>query len=227
MPAVISVLSNAQGLPADTRHDLAALALAQGQRSCARPTACPRQPCRVPARDGELPPAIAMVSFAVRAVSRGFSTGSHRPGTPQAPCPRPPRRRMHRRGRRIDRTDRGCCVTTPPRFPRKGHRPQVFDDPAVDQLYAAVCRDGYRACRCLRQDRHTRARGWHGPARPHRPRSRRLHSNLASDPERVARRAELAERLLQPFKAFREAHLAVATREPRTAGLNHLSVMRR
>lgn len=64
IPAVISVLSNAQGLPSDTRHDLAALPL-QGQSYIEAdhmpPSTLPRL-----ARDGELPPAISMVTFVVK-----------------------------------------------------------------------------------------------------------------------------------------------------------------
>jgi len=71
IPAVISVLSNAQGLPADTKHDLAALAL-QGQSYIEAdkmpPATLPRT-----ARDGELPPAISMVSFIVKQLPSGLS----------------------------------------------------------------------------------------------------------------------------------------------------------
>jgi len=71
IPAVISVLSNAQGLPSDTKHDLAALAL-QGQSYIEAdkmpPATLPRT-----ARDGELPPAIAMVSFIVKQLPGGLS----------------------------------------------------------------------------------------------------------------------------------------------------------
>ena len=83
IPAVISVLSNAQGLPPDTKHDLAALAL-QGQ--------CYIEADRMPAatkpriaRDGELPPAISMVSFAVRQFPEGIEWLAPPRTLPQAP----------------------------------------------------------------------------------------------------------------------------------------------
>lgn len=66
IPAVISVLSNAHGLPADTMHDLAALPL-RGQSFIEADTMPPATRPRV-ALDGELPPAIAMVSFEVEAL---------------------------------------------------------------------------------------------------------------------------------------------------------------
>ncbi|MFZ9478478.1 MAG: hypothetical protein ACO29T_06195 [Steroidobacteraceae bacterium] len=64
VPAVITVLSNAQGLPADSKHDLAAIAL-QGQSFIEADHMPPSTRPRL-AREGELPPAISMVSFAVR-----------------------------------------------------------------------------------------------------------------------------------------------------------------
>jgi catechol 2,3-dioxygenase-like lactoylglutathione lyase family enzyme len=63
MPAVISVLSNAQGLPSDTQHDLAALAL-QGQ-SFIEADAMPAATLPRGGLPGELPPAIVMVTFGV------------------------------------------------------------------------------------------------------------------------------------------------------------------
>ena len=63
MPAVISVLSNAQGLHPDTQHDLAALAL-QGQSFIEADT-MPAATLPRGGLPGELPPAIAMVSFGV------------------------------------------------------------------------------------------------------------------------------------------------------------------
>ena len=66
IPAVISVLSNAQGLPSETNHDLAALAL-NGQSYIEADT-MPASTLPRRAIDGELPPAIAMVSFGVDAL---------------------------------------------------------------------------------------------------------------------------------------------------------------
>lgn len=63
MPAVISVLSNAQGLPSDTKHDLAALALT-GQSYIEADT-MPSTTLPRTAEPDELPPAIAMVSFGI------------------------------------------------------------------------------------------------------------------------------------------------------------------
>ena len=63
MPAVISVLSNAQGLPPETNHDLAALAL-KGQSFIEADT-MPAGTLPRGGLPGELPPAIAMVSFGV------------------------------------------------------------------------------------------------------------------------------------------------------------------
>lgn len=65
VPSVISVISRAHGLPDDARHDLAALTL-QGQSFIEAdrmpPGTLPRR-----ALEGELPPAISMVSFTVSA----------------------------------------------------------------------------------------------------------------------------------------------------------------
>lgn len=66
IPAVISVISNAHGLPAETKHDLAALALT-GQSYIEADTMPPGTLPRV-ADAGELPPAIAMVSFGIDAL---------------------------------------------------------------------------------------------------------------------------------------------------------------
>ena len=83
IPAVITVLSNAQGLPADTTHDLAAIAL-QGQ--------CYIEADRMPAatrprvaRDGELPPAISMVTFVVKQLPEGLEWLAPPRALPQAP----------------------------------------------------------------------------------------------------------------------------------------------
>ena len=66
MPAVISVVSNAQGLPADTLHDIAALALT-GQSFIEADTMPAATLPRTSVAD-ELPPAIAMVSFGIDAL---------------------------------------------------------------------------------------------------------------------------------------------------------------
>lgn len=66
IPVVISVLSNAQGLPSDTKHDLAAIPLA-GQ-SYIEADAMPAATLPRTSEGDELPPAIAMVSFIVDAL---------------------------------------------------------------------------------------------------------------------------------------------------------------
>ena len=63
MPSVISVLSRAHGLPVDSKHELAALAL-QGQSFIEADT-MPAATLPRGGLEGELPPAIAMVSFGV------------------------------------------------------------------------------------------------------------------------------------------------------------------
>jgi len=67
MPAVISVVSRAHGIPADTRHDLAALGLT-GQSYIEADTMPAATLPRTDVAPGELPPAIAMVSFGVDAL---------------------------------------------------------------------------------------------------------------------------------------------------------------
>jgi catechol 2,3-dioxygenase-like lactoylglutathione lyase family enzyme len=67
MPAVISVLSNAHGLPADTKHELAAIGLA-GQcfieADAMPPGSLPRS-----ATGPELPPAVSIVSFTINSLA--------------------------------------------------------------------------------------------------------------------------------------------------------------
>lgn len=63
IPGVITVISNAQGLPPETPHKLAALTLA-GQSFIEVDEMPPATRAR-PEQEGELPPAISMVSFVV------------------------------------------------------------------------------------------------------------------------------------------------------------------
>ncbi len=107
-------------------------------------------------------------------------------------------------------------MTTTPRFP-KGHRPQVFDDPAVDQLYAAyvamatelaVAFDRIAALEAVLQRTGASTRAEIDA----------VALELANDPERIARRSELAERLVRPFSAFREAHIEAGKRDPQQPG---------
>jgi catechol 2,3-dioxygenase-like lactoylglutathione lyase family enzyme len=83
MPAVISVVSSAHGLPADTRHDLAAIALS-GQSYIEADT-MPASTLPRTAAAGELPPAIAMVSFGVDALPDSLEYLAPPQALPHAP----------------------------------------------------------------------------------------------------------------------------------------------
>lgn len=94
----------------------------------------------------------------------------------------------------------------PPLFP-KGHRPQVFDDPAVDQLYAAyVALATELAVAFDRIDTLERAVIAGGELS--RERLEQLSLEAVQDPARLAQRNALAERLIRPFRMFREARIA-------------------
>jgi hypothetical protein len=96
----------------------------------------------------------------------------------------------------------------PPRR-AKGHRPQVFDDPAIDQLHAALLAVSTELAvaferidtleRLLEQRVGVERREIVG----YRP-----DEGAAAD--RAARRADLAERVLRPFRDYREDVLARA-----------------
>lgn len=96
-------------------------------------------------------------------------------------------------------------MSTPPRVP-KGHRPQVFDDPAVDQLYAAYVAMATELAvafdRIAALEKALERTGGIGPEE-----LERIALEQSQTPEQASRRVELAERLLRPFKAFRDAHL--------------------
>jgi hypothetical protein len=83
MPSVISVLSRAHGLPADSKHELAALAL-QGQSFIEADT-MPAATLPRGGLDGELPPAIAMVSFGVDRLPEGLEYLASPMSLPEAP----------------------------------------------------------------------------------------------------------------------------------------------
>jgi len=83
MPAVISVISNAHGLPPQTRHDLAAIALNGQSYIEADPMPVTTLP-RTSAGE-ELPPAIAMVSFGVDRLPDSLDYVSPPQVLPQAP----------------------------------------------------------------------------------------------------------------------------------------------
>jgi hypothetical protein len=84
MPVVISVLSAAHGMPLTTRHDLAALAL---REQCYIEADAMPQPTRPRGgAEGELPPAIGIVSFAVDALPLQLAQA----GAGPAALPNPP-----------------------------------------------------------------------------------------------------------------------------------------
>jgi hypothetical protein len=99
-------------------------------------------------------------------------------------------------------------IKDPPRR-AKGHRPQVFDDPAIDQLHAAflalstelaVAFERIDTLERLLEQRVGVARADIVGYRP--------DDGAAAD--RAARRADLAERLLRPFRDYRDDVLARA-----------------
>lgn len=94
----------------------------------------------------------------------------------------------------------------PPEYP-KGHRPQVFEDPAIDQLHAAyVTLATELAVAFERIDTLERLLMQHANV------DRQTLEAIALDEtrveERIARQTALAQRLLKPFRDFREQHIA-------------------
>jgi hypothetical protein len=83
IPSVISVISKAHELPDDARHDLAALTL-QGQ-SFIEADRMPTGTLPRLAMEGELPPAISMVSFTVSTWPTGLEWIAPPRALPQAP----------------------------------------------------------------------------------------------------------------------------------------------
>ncbi|MFM7395802.1 MAG: hypothetical protein ACKO42_01620 [Gammaproteobacteria bacterium] len=83
VPVVISVLSKAHGMPPDTGHDLAALPL-QGQ-SYIEVDRMPAATKPRDAREGELPPAISMVTFGVKQLPAGLEWIAPPRALPEAP----------------------------------------------------------------------------------------------------------------------------------------------
>ena len=80
---VISVISNAHGMPAGTKHDLAAIALS-GQSFIEADT-MPAATLPRSSKGDELPPAIAMVSFGVDRLPDSLTYLSPPQALPQAP----------------------------------------------------------------------------------------------------------------------------------------------
>jgi catechol 2,3-dioxygenase-like lactoylglutathione lyase family enzyme len=83
MPVVISVVSQAHGLPLDSRHDLAALAL-RGQSYIEADT-MPAGTLPRAAEGSELPPAISMISFGVERLPDALPWIAPPAVLPQAP----------------------------------------------------------------------------------------------------------------------------------------------
>ncbi len=83
IPAVISVISNAHGLPPDTKHELAAIALS-GQSYIEADTMPAATLPRTSVGD-ELPPAISMVSFGVDRLPDSLTYVADPQQLPQAP----------------------------------------------------------------------------------------------------------------------------------------------
>jgi hypothetical protein len=105
-----------------------------------------------------------------------------------------------------DRQSAEQIMRAPPTTP-KGHRPQVFDDPAVDQLHAAyVALATELAVAFERIDTLERLLEQHAGV------SRTQIDEYRPDPAvaeaRAVRRADLATRLLKPFRDFREDRIA-------------------
>jgi hypothetical protein len=102
-------------------------------------------------------------------------------------------------------------IHPPPEFP-KGHRPQVFSDPAIDQLYdgyvilgteLAVAFDRIDTLERLLQERLGVSRAEIDGYQP----------SESVDVARQARRAELAQRLLRPFREFRDDRITRGSRK--------------
>ncbi len=99
----------------------------------------------------------------------------------------------------------------PPTRRPKGHRPQVFDDPAIDQLHAAfVALATELAVAFDRIDTLERLLAQRDGVSREQIESFQPDEQAAAD--RATRRADLAERLLRPFRDFREDQIARSER---------------
>lgn len=112
--------------------------------------------------------------------------------------------------------------TSPPERP-KGHQPVYFDDPAIDQLHAALLSMATELAVALdRVDTLERLLERHTGVT--RAQIEGFVPDAAIAAERAARHADLAARLLKPFRDYRESlfERASATTTPaatdRTAG---------
>ncbi len=103
--------------------------------------------------------------------------------------------------------------TNPPPLPTrpKGHQPQYFDDPAMDQLHRALLALSMELAVALQRidtlERVLEARG--GVTRVE---LEQFAPDPAAGRERESRQADLAARLLKPFVDYREALLGRAER---------------
>ena len=99
----------------------------------------------------------------------------------------------------------GHAPVRPPDTP-KGHRPQVFDDPAVDQLHAAyVTLATELAVAFERIDTLERLLMQYANLDRSAIDAAALDESAAAD--RIARQSALADRLLKPFRDFRQHHI--------------------
>jgi hypothetical protein len=99
-------------------------------------------------------------------------------------------------------------VKPPPTRP-KGHRPVVFDDPAIDQLHAAyVTLATELAVAFERIDTLERLLERHAGVT--REEIEGFEADGAVAESRATRRTDLAQRLLRPFREFREDQIARA-----------------
>lgn len=107
-------------------------------------------------------------------------------------------------------------MQSPPRRP-KGHRPQLFADPAIDQLHAAfVALATELAVAFDRIDTLERLLEEH--TNVGREEIDRYQPDESVAAARAARRADIAERLLRPFRDFGEDQIARAEHGQGKAG---------
>lgn len=97
-------------------------------------------------------------------------------------------------------------MRAPPQLP-KGHRPQVFDDPAIDQLYAAYVALATELSVAFEKI-DTLERLLAEKTGLSREEIEQYVPSPADAEARAARRADLAARLLKPFRDFREDRIA-------------------
>jgi hypothetical protein len=112
-------------------------------------------------------------------------------------------------------------TASPPNRPT-GHQPVYFDDPAIDQLHAALLSMATELAVALdRIDTLERLLERHAGVT--REQIEGFAPDAAIAAERAARHADLAARLLKPFRDYREslfeqAEAATARTPDRTAG---------